>query len=118
MAVDMAGARISGIEGGSLNRRQRAVERAAVSMIPAEISVGRRARLCVTDDGHGYFYGTIAEIDSEHVVMQMDSGAIILVPWWELVATDAPPKALDPVDKLASLLTEQLLFPDRRRPFR
>ena len=84
-------------------------------MIPAEIKSGQRARLCVTEDGHGYFYGTVADFDGQDVLMSMDSGSVILVPWWEIVQTTDPPRSLDPVDRLASLLMESLLFPPSTR---
>ena len=85
-------------------------------MIASEIAIGRRARLCVTPDGIGYFYGTINDFDDDHVLMEMDSGSIILVPWWELVATDDAPKDLDPVDRLTAILMEQTLFGGQARP--
>ena len=87
-------------------------------MIPSEIISGTRARLCVTKDGHGYFYGTVSDFDGKQALMEMNSGSVILVLWWELVATDDPPKRLDPVDRLASILIEQALFGDQARPLR
>ena len=80
-------------------------------MVPAEIHIGCRARLCITDDGHGYFYGTVKEFDGERALLEMDSGSVIRVPWWELVGTEEPPRKLDPVQKLEALLMEGLLFP-------
>ena len=81
-------------------------------MISSDIHAGCRARLTVTEDGHGYFYGTVSDFDGETVLMEMDSGSVILVPWWELVATDDAPEDLDPVDRLAAILMEQTLFGD------
>ena len=79
-------------------------------MIPSEIIVGTRARLTVSENGTGYYYGTIAGFDGHDVLMDMDSGAQINVPWYELVATDEPPRKLDPVERLTALLIEQMRF--------
>ncbi len=78
-------------------------------MIPSEITIGHRARLCVTTDGHGYFYGTVEDFAGDDVLMQMDSGSTILVPWYEIIGTDEPRRSLDPAQKLEALLMEWLL---------
>ena len=79
-------------------------------MVSSEIAIGGRARLCVSADGTGYYYGTIAGFDGHDVLMAMDSGSEITVPWYELVATDEPPQKLDPVERLTALLIEGLRF--------
>ena len=75
-------------------------------MIASEIHPGRRARLCVTPTGAGYCYGTVEDFDGADVLMRMDSGSTLIVPWHEIVGTEEPVQDLDFVDRLAARLIE------------
>ena len=61
-------------------------------MIPSEIALGKRVRLCVSERGHGYCWGHIAAFAVGRCEVNMDSGRRLVVPWWELVDGDVPPQ--------------------------
>ena len=61
-------------------------------MIPSEIALGKRVRICVSERGHGYCFGRIAAFDGERCHVDMDSGRCLSVPWWELIDGGVPPQ--------------------------
>ena len=79
-------------------------------MIPSGIKPGDRARLCVHVDGSSYHYGTIADFDGQAVLLEMDSGAAILAPWWEIVGTDEAARRMpDPLERYLARQWEEFL---------
>ena len=75
-------------------------------MIPSEIKLGRRVRICVSERGHGYACGRIAAFAKGRCEVDMDSGSRLSIPWWELVDARVPPQERVKTLPLMTLICE------------